>query len=413
MFPNALAAEQHWDRSFVGRVVADSFVGALMLFDTDLRYRFAGGTNLGATGWTRDQLEGHTIWEAFPAGTANVLEPVYRSALTGEAASFDINYDGRTYCTDVVPVRDGGGSAIVGGMVTTRDVTIEREISRALDEAQETFRMAFANAPIGMVIVELDGRYRSVNRALCDISGYSEAEMRARGFAELIEGDDVRVSGEQLAVLHDGRSSDVEVQLRHARGHLVWVVMSASLVTDSTGAPLFFIGQVQDITERKRQEHVLRHQAERDSLTGLWNRHRFEQELSRSRALADRGGETGAVLLLDLDGLKVINDTYGHRCGDDALRRVGEVIAAGVRDSDVACRYGGDEFAVILPNTRGDVAVRLSERLLADIARQRLVVGECVVAISASAGIAEITRGVDPVAEADTALYDVKRARRT
>ncbi len=392
-----------------GRLVVDNYAGALMLFDTDLRYRLVGGARLEAIGWTREQLEGRTIWEAFPAATAAQLEPSYRAALRGDQASFDMPFEDRTYHVEVVPVRRGDDDVVVAGLSSTCDVTIERVISRALDEAQETFRMAFANAPIGMVIVELDGRYRSVNRALCDISGYSEADMCTRSFTELVVGDDIRVTTEQMGTLssHDARANDVEVQLRHADGHLVWVVLSATLVRDRSGAPSFFIGQVQDITARKQQEVVLRQQAERDGLTGLWNRHRFDAELARSRSLVDRGGEPVSVILLDLDGLKVINDTHGHQCGDDALRRVGAVIGAGIRDSDVACRYGGDEFALILPNTSDDVAAVLTDRLLADIGRQRLVVGEQLVSLSASAGVAAITRGADPIAMADRC--DVRR----
>ncbi|MCU1359745.1 MAG: domain S-box, partial [Ilumatobacteraceae bacterium] len=179
------AGAELWDGSISGRLAVDNHAGAIMLFDVDLRYQLVGGTNLDVVGWSREQVEDRTIWEAFPAATATALEPAYRSALAGHAVSFDMPFEERTYHVDIVPVRRGGSDEIIAGLSSTRDVTIEREIARALDEAQETFRMAFADAPIGMVIVELDGRFRSVNRSLCDITGYTEVELCVRNFADL------------------------------------------------------------------------------------------------------------------------------------------------------------------------------------------------------------------------------------
>ena len=209
------------------------------------------------------------------------------------------------------------------------------------------------------------------------------------------------------------RSNLVEKRFFHADGHVLWVLLSASVVRDPGGEPLYFISQIQDISERKRQEEVLRWQAERDGLTRLWNRRRFDQELTRCRDHAERHGEASSVILLDLDNFKAINDTFGHGAGDEALRRVGKVLTDGVRATDIASRYGGDEFAVVLPNTTKAVALRLADRLLKSIAEERILVDGRVVTISASAGVADDATGSDPIPAADRALYESKRARGT
>ncbi len=395
------------------RLLVDNYAGALLLFDTELRYLIVGGTNLEVVGWTRQALEGRTIWDAFPSATATALEPMYRAVLGGESLAFDMAFEARTYEVEIVPVRQRHSDVVVAGLSSTRDVTIERQVAAALDEAQECFRTAFDHAPIGMAIVELDGRYRSVNPALCGITGHSEIELCRQPFEP--DGQDAAVNSSQLQDLRDGQggSSEVERQYPHARGHLIWIRVSVSLVRNGDGTARYFIAQVQDISEHKRQEAALRRQAERDGLTGLWNRHRLEQELAISRELAEHHGSISSVILLDLDDLKAINDTFGHQAGDDALRRVGETISAGIRGTDVACRYGGDEFAVILPHTDSNLARQLAERLIADIARQRIVSGDHVVAISVSAGVADTTTGPDAVPAADEALYQAKRRRRS
>ena len=162
------------------------------------------------------------------------------------------------------------------------------------------------------------------------------------------------------------------------------------------GEPLYLVSQVQDISERKHQEAELRWQAERDSLTGSVNRHRFDQELARCRNLADRHGVASSVILLDLDELKAVNDTFGHGGGDEALRRVAEVLIAEVRVTDIAARYGGDEFAVVLPHTSRAVAARLADRLVSSSRRRADRRRRARVWISVSAGVADNAGGSNP-----------------
>ncbi len=124
--------------------------------------------------------------------------------------------------------------------------------------------------------------------------------------------------------------------------------LAVSLVRDGAGEPLHFVAQIQDISERKSLEQRLRHLADTDPLTGLWNRRSFEAELAQQARRCERYGEQAALLVLDLDGFKATNDAEGHQAGDRALRRAAGAMRAALRTSDMLARIGGDEFAALL-----------------------------------------------------------------
>ena len=393
------------------RLIVDNYPdGSLVVFDTDLRYVVAGGLGITGYGMSKAMLEGRTIWEVLPPENCAVVEPHYRAALAGRSSTFDILLNGQTLDIKVTPIRDG--ERVIAGLIRTRNATLERETSAVLAEVQERFSTAFEHAPIGMAILGLDDRWLNVNPAFCAITGYSRAELLDHTIKTLTHPDDLEVTEVALErLLATGRSYQIEKRYIHALGHAVWVSATGSLVRNQAGEPLYLVSQVQDISERKHRDAELQWQAERDSLTGLWNRHRFDQELARCRNLAARHGVVSSVILLDLDELKVVNDTFGHGGGDEALRRVAEVLIAEVRVTDVAARYGGDEFAVVLPHTSREIGAQLADRLVDAVAGQQIVVDGHEVWISVSAGVADNGGGKNPVSAADRDLYETKRAR--
>ena len=185
-----------------------------------------------------------------------------------------------------------------------------------------------------------------------------------------------------------------------------------------TGQPLNFLTQIQDITERKLFEGRLQHLADHDSLTGLFNRRRFEEELARELALAERHGNSAALLAIDLDNFKYINDSLGHSVGDELIARVGEALFARLRKTDVLARLGGDEFAVILPRADEADASRVAGALLESVAAVDLqTTGSHQRSVTASIGISIFEPGSGITAEelhveADIAMYDAKEAGR-
>ena len=194
--------------------------------------------------------------------------------------------------------------------------------------ADEQFRTAFDDALVGIALVALDGGWLRVNDSLCEIVGYSREQLTAMTFQDITHEEDLDADLAQLEDTLAGRRAGYQMEKRYLRpdGQVVWALLSVSLVRDAAGAPLHFISQVQDISQRKRLESELSRLATRDDLTGLYNRRFFERELKQQLRLLRRHGGQASVLFVDLDRFKEVNDTLGHQAGDDLLKHVALVL---------------------------------------------------------------------------------------
>lgn len=232
--------------------------GAVFAFDRDLRYLSAGGQGLADVGLSREMLEGKTIFEAFSAETAAAIEPLFRAALDGTSTTVDIPYEGRIYAQRLAPVTDSSGE-IVAGLGFTQDVTEARAAEEHLRESAERNRLTFMHAPIGEAIVELDGRWRHVNAAVTKLTGYTEEQLLKLTFQDITHPDDLEIDLGHLNRLLAGEIESYQMEKRYftASGQIVWVLLSVALVRDEGGSPLYFIAQIQDITEGKRQRKAL------------------------------------------------------------------------------------------------------------------------------------------------------------
>jgi diguanylate cyclase (GGDEF)-like protein/PAS domain S-box-containing protein len=226
--------------------------------------------------------------------------------------------------------------------------------------AHSRFHSAFREASLGMAFVNVEeetfGQLLEVNPALCEITGYGAEQLEATSIDALTAIADIDEDLRLLRALAAGevRAYEVERRWQHAAGHHVWVMVSASMLHDAVGQPLCALLQLQDIDQRKHLERQLEYLADHDPVTGLFNRRRFERELGRELAYARRYGGSGAVLMIDLDDLKRVNDRYGHAAGDQLIAGVAGLLRARLRTTDVVARMGGDEFAVLVP--RGTLA---------------------------------------------------------
>ena len=209
-----------------------------------------------------------------------------------------------------------------------------------------------------MALTSPDFRFLRVNRALCQITGYTPAQLEGLPVASITHPDDLKADWEARGAMLEGELSSHRAERRylHASGSAVWVAINSTLVRDADGKPLHFLSQMQDITERRRHEAELRHMADHDPLTGLLNRRSFERELERHVAYVERYGPKGAAIVLDLDHFKTINDTLGHSAGDELIVRVAHALRSRLRESDVLARLGGDEFAILLPEATPEEA---------------------------------------------------------
>ncbi len=297
-----------------------------------------------------------------------------------------------------------------------RDLRAELAADAALDDIRAQFQSAFESQAIGMAVQGLDGRWEAVNDALAGYLGYTRDELIRMSWHDITHPDDIDRNVEELQQLLSGASRRFQMDKRyiHRDGSIVSVILTVSVVNDRNGTPLRFISQIQDITARTRLENQLLHRASHDALTGLPNRALFLDRLEHALTHLQRDDGQVAVMFLDLDGFKAVNDQFGHEQGDRLLVEIGRRLRACARAGDTVARLGGDEFTILLDDVRHpSVATEVAQRVRETLSYP-IMLGEHVTTVTPSIGIA-LSLGADDRAEtmlhaADTAMYAAKRA---
>jgi diguanylate cyclase (GGDEF)-like protein/PAS domain S-box-containing protein len=354
-----------------------------------------------------------------PDDKERILAEVRRTNETGDP--FGEEYRVISKSGHVVWVRDEAGlvkdreGTPIFWLGVVHDVTERRRVEAALKESEQRFRRSFDDAAVGMALVAPDGRFLRVNRSLCEILGFSEGELLGKTFQEITHPDDLEVDLEHLRRLmaREIRTYQTEKRYLHKDGHVVWALLSVSVVHDEEDEPLYFVSQIQDITERKVLEERLEHRAYHDTLTDLPNRHllvnRLAHALERTQRRWDR---QAALLFMDLDSFKVVNDSLGHDAGDHLLVLVAERLRRCLRPEDTLARFGGDEFVVLLEDVEDPgEAVRVAERITNELKRPFMLDGRSLFAsfsIGIAQGNARTKSPLDLLRDADTAMYRAK-----
>ena len=306
------------------------------------------------------------------------------------------------------PITFGGEPA---ALVVIRDVSGRKDVERARQAAEERFRAAFTHAPVGMAVLDAKGRVTEANPMLIEIT--RSQDMLGKAIFKWVHRDDRMGSRTRFTRLLENRSSveTSEIRIVRSDGEIVWVQVSTSAVRDAAGEATSFIVQVQDVTARRSAEEQLKRQASRDDLTGLANRSFFTARLQR--AIEERRLDAGvpAVLILDLDRFKIVNDSLGHTAGDRLLIQVAERLRDCLRPTDFVARLGGDEFAVLLQSVTSPAqAARVARRLQGSL-REPFLIDEADVYANASTGIALAEAGMNAEAvlrDADAAMFRAK-----
>jgi diguanylate cyclase (GGDEF)-like protein/PAS domain S-box-containing protein len=390
--------------------------------------------------WNRaaEELFGYTAAEAvgqpdtmtIPAdgrpAHARLLAQIKRGERVDPMESVRLTKDGRRLDVAVrVSLVYNAAGELVGASSICRDITERVRMEAALRAAEERWHTAFDRAPIGICLLSLDGadptRLLQVNPAMAELVGREVGELVGATLSSLAHPEDRAATRAALDELIDAETDHVEFERRliHRDGHPVWVLITGALLSEHAAARPLAITHIIDISERKRSERQLQHLADHDALTGLFNRRRFTEELARALRQAKRHEEAGAVLFLDLDGFKVVNDSLGHAAGDRLIARVAGLLRAAVRETDTLARIGGDEFAILLTRCDQAAALVVADKLLStlrlDDQSDPANPADPQVHVSCSVGIAVFAHDdlLSPdqlVVQADIAMYEAKNA---
>jgi diguanylate cyclase (GGDEF)-like protein/PAS domain S-box-containing protein len=370
-------------------------------------------------GWTPEELVGQPFIE--------FVHPDDREYTLAENAHAIAEGDGTASFTNRYRTKDGSyrwlewssradlESCLI--YAVARDVTDRRRAERGEREARERFRRIFDDSFAGIALVGLDGKILEANRGLAAFLGKKPEDLVGRQTLSEYAGSDQlpRIqAGLEKVSTGDSEVYRDEIQVKRSDGRLVWVDLTMSVIRDDDGKPMYRLSQLLDINARKEAEEQLRHLADHDPLSGVFNRRRFEVELELELGHESQHARSSAVLLFDVDNFKQINDNLGHASGDAAIVRLGETLRNQVRTGDAVARLGGDEFAILL--RRVDIAG--AERIATKIReRGRVALAQAVdspTPIGLSVGIAMIDGASSASADvilgrADTAMYEAKR----
>ena len=291
-------------------------------------------------------------------------------------------------------------------VVRLRDVSEREQQSRALDQARRRFQQAFQSAPTGMALVRLDdGRIVDANQSLAEMLRRDVDELVGCTLREFTHPDDVRAAQPHRARLELGIVDSFRIDQRYRRrdGEYVWARTRVSSTEDD--GVMLAINHIEDVTEQRRAAEQLRYAARHDELTGLPNRS-YLMHLLHDR-LATAEVDEVAVLFVDLDHFKTINDSLGHEIGDQLLQVVSERLRSALREGDVLARFGGDEFIIVMRGEPIDVADRLRRAVHVPV-----VVADHELFVTASIGYSSnYEPGMSPndlLRDADAAMYRAK-----
>lgn len=299
-------------------------------------------------------------------------------------------------------------------IVIVCDVTTRKQTEHVLRESEARFKDAFDCAAIGRAMAVPQGRFIRINNSFCTMSGYTRNELLTKTWLDLAHPDDLKSILNYIQDLLSGKVPSFRLvhRLIHKSDQPIWVDLTVVLLKDPGGLPLYIVYDIVDITERKVSEQVLKYLATHDPLTGLPNRTLFSDRLHHALSLASRTNSKVAVMFIDLDGFKSVNDAFGHEMGDQVLKRIAKRLNSCIRKSDTLARFSGDEFTLVVENiSKPNDAEVIAQKILKRLSLPLMEQGQRIT-ITASIGISIYpTDGADErslLKKADAAMYQVK-----
>ncbi|MGU5654081.1 sensor domain-containing diguanylate cyclase [Aeromonas allosaccharophila] len=404
------------------RSVFNEMGAYLFTKDLDGRYTYANQAVLDLFGCTLDELQGKDDTPFFSFEDSNAIQQNDRQVLDQQIAIAreEVNYlkptgEKRVYWTVKKPMYDRDGT-LIGLCGISTDITEHKLIETRLAEQHKLLEIVLANVDAHIYMKDSLHHFLYVNQKVCGLLGLPAEQIINRRDDEVIPA----ASACQLwrldnRVFETGELQAGEETLTDSEGnqHYYWSVKVPFLLADGTPT---LIGISSDITELHQLKEQLHQQSVRDGLTGLYNRRFFFEMCEKNLSLNIRHHLSSVLMVLDVDQFKCINDRYGHPLGDQALVHLGKVMLSVLRSEDVLARIGGDEFAILLPNTTLSAATCLAERLRQQVMQSPLPLPDGdVLIMTISAGLVENSEGElmeSLYARADQLLYQAKQTGR-
>jgi diguanylate cyclase (GGDEF)-like protein/PAS domain S-box-containing protein len=400
------------------RSIIDAIPDLIFIKDTEGRYIGCNRAFLGFAGRSEAEVLGRIDQELFAAADADVFRARDEAALAAGSLRFEeapVRYpDGRTVYLETQKSRVVGADGKVLGLVgISRDTTRRR----ALEEENRLASLVYRNSSEAMMATDEEGRIIAINPAFTEITGYTGDEVLGRHPKFLVSArhDSVFLQRIGRSLHAEGRWAG-EMWSRRRDGAEVAVWVTLNTIYGGAGGPHRRVALFSDISEKKKADNLIWTQANYDYLTGLPNRRLFQDRLDQEIRKAHREHYQVAVLFIDLDRFKEVNDSLGHEVGDLLLVEAAARIQERIRGCDTLSRFGGDEFTVILPELREVTVIgRISMAIIERLSEPFVLEGQESF-VSASVGIAlypdDAASVTDLVKQADQAMYAAKSAGR-
>ena len=406
--------------SFAAKEIVDTMADGVIVCDGAGRMQVVNEALLLLTGYSEEELVGKPLHLLLDPETTLADTSQLRRILSGETLpdreTMFRNRDGQTLDVSLSVARVGDPETSAGAVLIVRDIRERKDAELILRASEKRYRNLFERNLAGVFRTTVDGKILDCNDACARIFGYtSREELLSRTASDFYHEPEAR-NGVLARLRESGFLVGQELRLRKKDGSTVWVLENVSLLEAQDGEPQMLEGTMVDITDLKVAQEKIEYQAYHDVLTDLPNRKLFIDRLEMAMAQSRRSSKPLAVLFLDMDRFKITNDTLGHSGGDRVLMSVADRLLSVLRGGDTVARFGGDEFALLVPELRDPADAAIVARKILKSLEKPIALDRRSAHMSASIGVALFPNdGEDPetlLKNADSAMYRAKEAGR-